>query len=478
MGRHSDGKPNFALSANAIAALVVVIALIAGLIWWFGFRQPGGDDAAVTADGNTNAECLEGEMSLPVAAASDVDGQRLLAAWQDTDPVVRDYCMKPELVDDPAEAAAYIGTWPAYEAAGRSAAGSGGVVASLPVGVAAEEGEGDVSELTAEEVAYPVADHPAVAAAVAAELTADDDAAAELLDRDAQLTLAQAQATGLYAAPQTAVDENATFTEVGALAVEAVALAPAGDLSEEQSRAAAEFVDYSAEQHSPGGEVLAVDENLLAQATGDDAQRQEETPSQASTTKESTAPQSTPAEQPTEAPAGTQPMTTLLLLDTSERIAGRFDDARKELAGVADGVTQQGDTVAIWNYSSPINPGVQKGWRRNLNFTDDAGAVADVLRQLGTGGVPQTRSAVVAAAGAAADQARSTGQPVRVLVVTTGTEADIGDDDFRQALSQARSDDVSIDVVHVGDAGADPVLADAADSSATGVASLRGAAGL
>lgn len=481
MGRHSDGKSNFSLSANAIVVLVIVIALIAGLIWWFGFRQPAGDDTTAVAGGQDNAECLEGELSLPLAAEDDVDGQRLLAAWQDTDPVVRDHCVQPELVDDPAEAAAYIGTWPAYEAAGRSAAGSATVVDSLPVGVVAT-GDVDVSELAADELAYPVADHPAVAAAVAAELTADDDAAAALLDRDAELTLAQAQATGLYAAPQTATGEDATFTELGSLAVEAVALTPAGEVSEEQSRAAAEFVDYSAEQHSPTGDVLAVEKRLLAQATGEVDAQEDTTPQEStaeeSTAEESTAQETTPTEEPAPAPATPQPVTTLLLLDTSERITGRFDAVRDELAGVAAGLTDQGNAVAIWNYSSPINPGVQKGWRRNLTFTDDADAVANVLRQLGTGGVPQTRSAVVAAANTAADQARLADEPVRVLVVTTGTEVDLSDEDFRQALGRAQSENVMIDVIHVGDAPVDQALADVADSSTTGIGSLRGAAGL
>lgn len=151
---------------------------------------------------------------------------------------------------------------------------------------------------------------------------------------------------------------------------------------------------------------------------------------------------------------------------------------RDELAGVAAGLTERGQDVAIWNYSSPINPGVKNGWRRNLTFTDDAGAVANVLRQLGTGGVPQTRSAVVAAVDTAADQAQLTGEPVRVLVVTTGTEADMDDESFRQALDRAQDSDVTVDVVHVGDAPVDQALADAADSSTTGLAALRGAAGL
>lgn len=452
--------------------LVIVIALIAGLIWWFGFRQPAGDDATAAADGQDNEECLQGEMTLPLAAEGDVDGQRLLAAWQDTDPVVRDYCVQPELVDDPADAAAYIGTWPAYEAAGRSAAGPATVVDSLPVGIAAEE-DVEVSALAADDVAYPVADHPAVAAAVATELAADDDAAAQLLDRDAELTLDQAQETGLYAAPETAVGEGANFTELGALAVEAVALTSAGEVTEEQSRAAAEFVDYSAEQHSPTGDVLTVDERLLAQATGAEPAEEDTT-----TPQESAAETTTPTKDPAPAPEPAQASTTLLLLDTSEQITGRFDAVRDELAGVADALTEQDKDVAIWNYSSPINPGVQNGWRRNLTFTDDADAVANVLRQLGTGGVPQTRSAVVAAVGTAADQAQLTGAPVRVLVVTTGTEADMGDDRFRQALEQAQNGDVTVDVVHVGDAPVDQVLADAADSSTAGLGSLRGAAGL
>ncbi|HZK32783.1 MAG TPA: hypothetical protein VFC72_07745, partial [Corynebacterium sp.] len=303
--------------------------------------------------------------------------------------------------------------------------------------------------------------------AVATELAGD--AAAELLARDADLTLADAADTGLYAAPETADTDPDSFTVLGAIAVDAVALNTTGEITEEQTRAATAFVDHSAQHHTPAeAALLPVDQHILAQATH---------PTTAPDDVDDTAPADPPEpDTPTEVEGHTRP--TLLVLDTSTRMAENFDPAREEFAEIAAELTSQGQTVGIWNYSSPLNPGVNKGWRRNLTFTHNADAVSTVLWQLGTGGVPQTRSAATAAVAAAADQAQQTGQPTRVLLVTTGTDADLDDDSFRDQLDQARTDAVSLDVVHLGEAAVDPVLEEQADSFAQGLAALRPAAGI
>lgn len=124
------------------------------------------------------------------------------------------------------------------------------------------------------------------------------------------------------------------------------------------------------------------------------------------------------------------------------------------------------------------------GWRRNLGFTDGE-QVASTVQRFGTGGVPQTRSAVVAAAATAADQARESGEESRVILVTTGTVDDMGDQAFISALNNAVGDAaVSLEVVHVGGSDTDSVLTDqagsftAVESPEQLTSALRSAAGL
>ena len=110
------------------------------------------------------------------------------------------------------------------------------------------------------------------------------------------------------------------------------------------------------------------------------------------------------------APASTGSADTLLLLDTSDALAPNFDPVTGAAADAAQSLGEKNKQVALWNYSSPINPGVQVGYRTNLNFGPGADA-AGAVTQFGTGGVPQTRSAVIAAVQAAAARGLSFGAP-------------------------------------------------------------------
>ena len=153
---------------------------------------------------------------------------------------------------------------------------------------------------------------------------------------------------------------------------------------------------------------------------------------------------------------------TLFLVDLSANVAPMLGEVTGAVADVARDLGAQGHSVALWNYSSPLSPGVTVGYRDNLNF-GPAEEVATVVDLLGTGGVPQTRSAVVAAVDRVSDREN----PASVVVVTTGTEQDMDDATFRQALEQVLGDKVSLRVVHLGDEQQDQVLADAAETVAT-----------
>ena len=134
------------------------------------------------------------------------------------------------------------------------------------------------------------------------------------------------------------------------------------------------------------------------------------------------------------------------------------------MADAANAAGEDGGQVGLWNYSSPISESATVGYRQNVAY-GPAENVAFAVSQFGTGGVPQTRSAVVAALGNAADQAAQTGSDTRVVLVTTGTEQDMDDETFTAALKDARAQGVSLSVVHVGDGEKDATLEQLADVS-------------
>lgn len=175
----------------------------------------------------------------------------------------------------------------------------------------------------------------------------------------------------------------------------------------------------------------------------------------------SSAPTSSSAAAPK--PDVTMAANTLLLLDTSTAMAPMYGPVSEALGTTASDLAADGGAVSLWNYSSPISETATVGFRQNLGF-GDGNAVSGTLSGFGTGGVPQTRSAVVAAVANAADQAAGSGDKARVFVVTTGTEQDMDDAQFTSALDDAASKDVSLSVVHVGEGNVDAALKSAADS--------------
>lgn len=155
---------------------------------------------------------------------------------------------------------------------------------------------------------------------------------------------------------------------------------------------------------------------------------------------------------------------TLFLLDTSANLTPYFGPVSQAVADAANAAGEDGGQVGLWNYSSPISESATVGYRQNVAY-GPAENVAFAVSQFGTGGVPQTRSAVIAALGNAADQAAETGSDARVVLVTTGTEQDMDDETFSAALKDARAQGVSLSVVHVGDGEKDAALEQLADVS-------------
>lgn len=433
VARHSSGKNNYAISGNVIIAGVVILALIAALVWWFGLRD--GSDPEPQAQ-----ECIQGDLVLPVAESSPGLAEDLISRWNETSPVVRDHCVTAELVASVDDAAVFItpDSPRAAELPGDRTASS-----TIPVDVRTgglwTAGDAVSADVDPAAVAYPVATDPAAAVAVAVALAGEE--APALIQRDREVTGdsdADILAVGM---PQdTGTTEDVPGAEVVTLAH---VLNPAGGVTEEQARAADEFARF----HDATEDVPAdlPDRSAAWSAVTEDVVVEEAPPA--------------------EPPAAKAPTDTLILLDTSAGTTVAFGDrsiyaaSAASLSQIARDLGAGSQQVALWNYSSPLNPGVTQGWRRNVNFSD-GNQVADSVLRFGTGGVPQTRSALVAAVANAADQARSTGEPVRVLLVTSGTAQDMDDAAFTAAFTEASGDaDVSVEVVHVGGGEVDGVLA-------------------
>lgn len=385
-----------------ITTIIVIILVIAAIVWWLFYHK---DDAV---EGTQAENTCEHTVVLPVAE------QYPGAA----DMFLRDFsaeCVTPELVDSPAQAALYVGVdSPATDALlaqqGRSRIpGEAQPVGSTPVGLSAPEQI--TAEVDPQSVFY--GSDPAIAQAAALALTHDPEAAQALLLRDSEAP-----------APE---DPSVPVAATEATNPEGRVWSPLPDAE----------VTFSALALNPREGIPQEATDAAVSAAYPQPQEQEGQPEQ---------------------PAAAQ---TLFLLDTSENMAPQFDSARDALAAEAQALAQP---VSLWNYSSPLNPGVTRPWRDNVPF-GPAQEITPVLQGFGTGGIPLTRTSVLAALRTAAEQAQATGQPARVVLFTSGTAPeDLDDAAFgRQLASALENPQVSLEVVQVGDR-VDPILHEQADS--------------
>jgi len=461
VAKHASGKNNYRLSGELIALLVVLALIAAAVIWWLSSR---GDDA-----GSTEAkaeECVAGELVLPVAASDKGAGQSLVDAYGDSAPVVRDYCVKPQLVDSVADAAVFVApntavTHQSLESAGRTPAVSDAQPAySEAVGVAGKD-EVKLEDLTVDKVRFPVSEESAASALVASKVAGNDNDAVQALtdQRIGSADELNADAGEYLATAEDAVPEGLKFTPVGADAVySAFPLNQNDKVDENQARAGQDFARFASERFDgtekdqpavsdlvwaaalpAGGEAITSDAKKDGAQDGADADK---------------AAGGESADAAGANAGALQPENTLFLLDTSDAMSPYLQPAKDAIANAALELGGKGKQVGLWNYSSPLNPGVVVGYRQNISVSPDADSVAVAVRRFLTGGVPQTRQAVEAAAGAyGAGEAKT-----RVVLVTTGT-ADAGDDKaFEDAVRGAAGDKVEITVVRVGEGEADKAV--------------------
>ena len=461
MAKHASGKNNYRLSGELIALLVVLALIAAAVIWWLSTRGEDSDSAEAQPE-----DCVAGELVLPVAASDKGAGQSLVDAYGASSPVVRDYCVKPQLVDSVADAAVLVApntavTHQSLDSAGRTPAVSDAQPAySETVGVAGKD-EVKLEDLTADKLRFAVSEESAASALVASQVAGNDNDAVQALtdQRIGSASDLNADAGEYLATAEDAVPEGLKFTPVGADAVyTAFPLNQNDKVDENQARAGQDFARFASEHFDgsakdqpavsdlvwaaalpAGGEAITADAKVNggAQNAADADKAANEAGSNAGSNA-----------------AALQPENTLFLLDTSDAMSPYIQPAKDAIANTALELGSQGKQVGLWNYSSPLNPGVVVGSRQNITVSPDADSVAVAVRRFLTGGVPQTRQAVEAAAGAYGTGDAKT----RIVLVTTGT-ADAGDDKaFEDAVRGAAGDKVEITVVRVGEGEADQAV--------------------
>ena len=252
----------------------------------------------------------------------------------------------------------------------------------------------------------------------------------------------------------------------------AVVLNQTDDIDEEQARAAQVFVDDLAEQYH-GFESSPEAEGQVEAET--DTARLDATAVWDAYLARTTRDFSTAGTAGTHTNADEHPVAstdTLFLLDTSDAMAAgfadtdqgpsRFQAAADAIAASAPDISAAGHSVALWNYSSPLNPGVQQGFRRNIGFSDGV-ETAHSVQLLGTGGVPQTNEALLAAAHAVREYSareQSADKPARIVLIASGTADSYPE--FAQQFLDAAGTDVELAVLFVGADEPDAVLREVA----------------
>ncbi|WJZ02579.1 VWA domain-containing protein [Corynebacterium freiburgense] len=419
MARHSNGLKNYAIAPSIFAAVIVLSLILVGGVWWFMKR----DQASLEHQG-ANSTCIEGEVKLPVSNASTAVLQQFVTDYAASKPIVKDHCVKIEYVQDIDDAALVFlsgdveGT---LEAAKRSATSSTWPVAQAdPLGIAYEVGSPKPSGKW---------DALKDSASIYAPASFEGKLAAAFLGnvrgKPYQIVTATTTPKGMeFYQPEDTI----------AVPIYAIALNPAGNINEDQTRAATDFASF-VESAEKASFTLAKDE-LITQA------------------------QQATVDVEVELPTGTD---TLVLLDTSENMQQTFPEGEtffaqtiRTLDPLLRSVGREGGKVALWNYSSPLSQGVNRAWRANVEFSknDNGTASVEAMQKFGTGGTPKTREALEAAIKAAADQAREKNTPVRLVLLTTGTQ------DAEPSTPFSGMDNVILDIIHLGQQPVDSGIAE------------------
>ena len=463
MGRHSTGlSPKKKVAPQLILALIATVVVVAvfstSFYLWNGARSRAADERAVS-------DCIQGQLKVPVEVSPDAPHSvdDILDGFVKANPVVKDYCI--ELTrSTPGALLITTGNTSTInydlDQRGMSPAQTEwAVVAASRVGVGVRRG----SEVPASWADVPV-DSTAyngsfslgarLAAVLVRESTNTIDAALGAVADGSMPMMFPEEPTSdtdyILASEDDTQPDGFSFHRVQDTVVPfySVALNAGGGISEEQARVASAIQGYVLSQVpvqlSAGEKQSIVDLDsgtALSRALAlDGGQQQDGSSADASESSDTGA--SAPAHQD-----------TWLLLDTSTAMAEFLPAQVEALKKRAAEVVSNGHKVALWNYSSPLNPGVTQGWRNNVAFTDDLSLINATLDGFQTGGLPQTRPALINAMQATADHGGG-----QVYLVTTGSVGFYDDDSFSQMLDAFNDSAVTVAAQHVGPGAHDKVL--------------------
>lgn len=420
MGQHSLGTPNYRLSKGLIIAIVVLALLAAAVLLWSNQRLRSDEE-------HSAKQCIEGQLSLPIATHGMLDAEGIVEKLAQQDTIVRDFCVQPKLVDDPAQAAVLLSaeTQRTIEnvlaRSQRSAASKQWpVIANPNVGTATRGSEESSTR-------YPTSPDAVASAILAYEQQGDADAAYQVLENDRGTDIEQAVQEGnAIAVSEGTQPEGWDFVAESALhmPIRAVVLNSNDAVGEEQQRAADAVV--KAVEISDAAELKPEVVELL-DAFGSTLQTTSRTAD------------------------------TLFVLDTSTGTEAWSQQAKDAMSQTVQSLTPAYN-AALMNYSSPLSPGVSKGWRDNVGFDDEL-SITQALEQLGTGGVPQTREALQHALTVAQEHQ----VPTNIILITSGSSDATNNEHLDSLLSDASQGGVQVSVVHVGDTAVDTQLRDAVE---------------
>lgn len=402
--------------AGWVVIATFVLALAIATTWLIAARHHSQEPSSTTA----SSEQCTSTVDLQVYAIPENSAGALLDEFNASQPRAGESCIQALSTGDLNAAAILIApdspaTSSLLEEAKRQVVHPSGGVPAVATALV-------VQGTDTQHLSYPFADQPDAAVLAA---SAKEHSPAAVLRRDAHLATSDAASKGLsYVVPASVVKQGEPSHEAGlpVLISQAHALA-SNDAG--AARAAEVFMVFAANR---------------TQLT--ELQEKQKTNGTTATSELYTL------------AALPEALDTLFLLDTSAQMSDAdFARAKQWVLDQAAAVHTSGHQVALWNYSSPINPGVTKPWRANADF--GSADLRPLLDGFGIAGVPQTRMSVLAAL----DAAQQNPAPSRVVVVTTGTQQDMNDADFAQRLGRALSVKPTVlEVVHVGGGDVDSLL--------------------
>lgn len=507
MGRHWDGKTNYRVATGPLVLVLVAILVGALAIGWWEMRKTAGETQA-------GGECSKGDLSMYVAADPAVAPvvEDLANRYRDTDPVVRDFCVRPMVVEmgsrlsvdaiRTAERAASEGradtvalptVWaPATDDFVTEVEGAQAVrleserarLNPVPVGVAvpaaraAELADASWPDIGGRNVATP-GGMDAVASTLAnvamnpgAEPAELRDAAAPRLDAGGGRTAGEllvSMADGEEGLDGVAVtepvagrfgDRLAFVAPEGSptLSAPLVSFASGGAIEENAARAAKDFVEWARDNgaDAPEPETSPLDGtamNLFAEAAA------RPTGPAASLAPEPGAP-GAGIGGPDAGAVAAAPGSSLVLLDTSEGVD--LPAVTGALLPLFDAASEgEGRRVALWNFSSPVTEGVFNPVRANAFFgPGDVDRSKETLGQLRNVGEPWLWRSILPAY-QYAGEAYADGVVNRIVLITSG--ADASGDDPNPVIDQIRElaagdRPIRVDVVVLGEDRTDGAL--------------------